>query len=83
MNRSRDDYSKLVTYGENDTPNKYGFTKKMNDIWDLVEDEKSPENVEFIVTEADMEFYKHYKWLYDREKEARGKPYHFPRYFEE
>lgn len=78
-----DDYSKIVRHGKDDKPNKYGFTKKMNDILDLVEDGKKLEDGGFDIGDADEDFYDHYKWLFDREKKIRGKAYHFPRYHEE
>ena len=80
MSHSWDDWSKLVRYGEADEPNKYGFTKKMNDIWDLVEAGKTLEDGGFAIAGADREFYDYYKWLFEREKKARGYPYYFPRY---
>lgn len=75
-----DDFAKVVRYGKDDEPDKYGFTKKMHKIWDLVEDEKSLSDADFKATEADKAFYDQYKSLYDWEKEQRGRPYKFPRY---
>lgn len=83
MSYSWDDYSKLVRHSKDDEPNKYGFTKKMNDIWDLVEDGKDLKDGGFKITDADKDFYDHYKWMFEREKKSRGEPYYFPRYHEE
>lgn len=72
--------SKKVRYGKDDVPDKYGFTKKMHAIWDLVEDGKGLDEADFKATEADKKFYDSYKSEFDREKKARGAAYHFPRY---
>ena len=79
----RDDFAKEVRYGKDDEPDKYGFTKKMHAIWDLVEDEKGIDEGDFKPSEVDKAFYDRYKSLYGWEKEQRGKPYKFPRYVKE
>ena len=82
-NMGRDEFSKLVKYDEKDQPDKYGFTKKMHTIWDLVEDGKSVGDGDFKPTDADRAFYDRYKRLFEFEKKQRGKPYKFPRYMME
>ena len=42
------DVAKKVNYGPDDSPDKYGFTEKMHDIWDLVEAEKPLDRDELI-----------------------------------
>lgn len=75
-----DNVSKSVRYGNDDMPDKYGFTRKMHAIWDLVEAGKSLDEADFKATEADKKFYDSYKINFEREKKARGVTYHFPRY---
>ena len=72
--------AKKVNFGKDDEPDKYGFTKKMHEIWDLVEAEKPLEDGGFEITDADREWYEDYKADFEFEKENRGKKYCFPRY---
>lgn len=72
--------AKKVNYGENDVPDKYGFTRKMHDIWDLVEAEKPLEKGGFEITDADREWYEKYKFSFEWKKQVCGHVYRFPRY---
>lgn len=75
------DDAKLVNFGPDDKPGKYGFTEKMNLIWDLVEAGKPLEDGGFEITEADREFYDDYKFEFEEKKKSNGGvPYRFPRY---
>ena len=57
--------AKKVRFGKNDEPDKYGFTKKMHAILDLVDDEKTLEDADFEVNEADKEYYNESKMWSD------------------
>lgn len=72
--------AKTIRYGPEDEPNRHGFTRKMSDIWDLVEAEKPLEEAKFEPSEDDRLYYEHYKWQYEMIKERNGKPYKFPRF---
>ena len=72
--------AKAVNYGTDDVPDKYGFTEKMHDIWDLVEAEKPLEDCGFVISEADREWYEDYKFVFELKKEISGRKYRFPRY---
>lgn len=74
------DDAKKVNYGKDDVPDKYGFTKKMHDIWDLVEAEKPLEAGGFVITDADREWYEDYKFEFEWKKKECGYKYCFPRY---
>ncbi len=74
------DVAKKVNYGPDDSPDKYGFTEKMHDIWDLVEAEKPLEDGGFDITDADREWYEDYKFDFEWKKEECGHKYCFPRY---
>lgn len=81
MGREWDDYGKLCRFGSDDNPDKYGFTKKMHKIWDLVEAGKKLEDGGFEIGDADREFYENYKQQFEwKKKQNGGKPYYFPRY---
>lgn len=75
------DDAKVVNFGPDDKTDKYGFTRKMHEIWDLVEEERPLEDGGFEITPADREFYEDYKEDYEWKKELNdGEPYKFPRY---
>lgn len=81
MGYGHEDYGKLCRFGPDDKPDKYGFTKKMHKIMDLVEDEKGLEDGGFKITDADRELYNSYKGQFEfKKKQNGGKPYRFPRY---
>ena len=69
-----------VNFGKDDEPDKYGFTKKMHRIWDLVEAEKPLEAGGFEITDDDREWYEDYKENFETKKRISGKKYRFPRY---
>ena len=72
--------AKKVNFGKDDVPDKYGFTKKMHAIWDLVEAEKPLEAGGFKITDADREWYEDYKDNFEYKKKTTGRKYHYPRY---
>ena len=73
--------AKKVNYGPDDKPDKYGWSNKMHDIWDLVEEGKALEDGGFEITEADRAWYEDYKEDFEFQKEVNGGvAYHFPRY---
>ncbi len=73
--------SKKVNYGPDDKPDKYGFTEKMHDIWDLVEAEKPLESGGFDkITDDDRKWYENYKFNFETKKKICGRKYRFPRY---
>ena len=72
--------AKTVNYGEDDSPDKYGFTRKMNDIWDLVEAEKPLECGGFVITDADRDWYEEYKEEFEYKKRISGRKFCFRRY---
>lgn len=51
------EYAKKVNYGKGDEPDKYGMTKKMHDIHDLVDDGKTLDDADFKVKDADKEYF--------------------------
>lgn len=55
------EFAKKVTFGKGDEPDKYGLTKKMHVILDLVDDGKTLEDADFKVTKADEEYYNNSK----------------------
>ena len=62
----------MVQFNKRDKPNKYGETRKMIAINDLVESEKTLEDAWFELNEEDKEYYESKKWMYDLLKEANG-----------
>lgn len=47
----------MVQYDEKDIPNKYGETKKMQEIWNLIYENKPLSDASFTPTEEDKEYY--------------------------
>lgn len=72
----------MVRFDENDVENKYGFTKKMEAIWSLVEEEKTLEEADFEITNEDREYYRDCKWEFDHVNEGNtGKKKRLIRFF--
>lgn len=72
----------MVRFDENDKENKYGFTRKMEMIWQLVEAEKTLKDADWEVTPEDEEYYKECKWEYDLVNEGNtGKKKKIIRFF--
>lgn len=59
------DTAAKVNYGKGDKPDKYGFTKKMHKICDLVYEEKSIEDADFEPTKYDKAYYDECKLMSD------------------
>ena len=64
--------AKYVNYEEDDKPNQYGDTRKMLDIYDIVENEKDPDKTKIIWDEPSIMFYWHYWADYEEMKKAKG-----------
>lgn len=54
----------MVAY-KNDKPDKYGFTQKETDIWELVYTGKKLEDGGFEITKEDREYYEYAKEQYE------------------
>lgn len=68
------DTDKYVRYGDDDKPNKYGYTKKMLDILDIVDGEKDPDKADFDWDDASLMYYWFNQNEYlDAKKEHGGK----------
>ncbi len=79
-----DNCARTVNFGKADKPDKYGFTKKMHKIMDLVEAGKRLEDGGFEINPDDREYYDAYKSEFEYKKKLNGgKPYRFPRYIVE
>ncbi len=63
---------KLVRFGKDDKPNKYGETKKMIAISDIVEGEKEPREADFEWSQEDIMYYYYCLRNYLDCKEANG-----------
>jgi hypothetical protein len=61
-----------VKFGKDDKPNKYGETKKMIAISDIVEGEKEPREADFEWTQEDIMYYYYCLRNYLDCKEAKG-----------
>ena len=61
-----------VRFGEEDKPNKYGMTKKMQAICDLADNNKSLEEANWEVTPDDKRYYEDSKFLADCYREEHG-----------
>lgn len=62
----------FVRFGEDDKPNKYGDTKKMLAIYDIVENEKDPDEADFEWDDPSIMFYLYNLRNYLDAKEACG-----------
>lgn len=51
----------MVRYDENDVPNKYGETKKMQEIWELIYENKPLSEASFSPSKEDKEYYEIHK----------------------
>ena len=72
----------MVRFDENDVENKYGFTRKMTKIWELVENDQTLEDADFIPTAEDVEYYRICKLESDLVNEGNtGKRKKIIRYF--
>lgn len=85
MSKLLEDYSnatEVVNYGKDDVADKYGQTKKMRDIWELVEDGKTLDDVDWKVTEEDKDYYAHCKFMDDLLNDGNdGKKRRYAHYF--
>lgn len=74
----------MVRYDAADEPNKYGFTKKMTKIWDLVESDETLEAADFEPTEEDIKYFKYCKFVSDCANEGNtGKRKKVIRFFDD
>ena len=67
-----DHADKLIRFGKDDEPNKYGMTKKMLAISDLVENEKDLDDANFDVNGDDEIYYYTTLMFYEDAKKANG-----------
>jgi len=67
----------MVQYNENDTPNKYGETKKMQAIWELIYTGKTLDDADFEPTKEDREYYDGKKMCYEAVKRIKGHDFRF------
>ena len=63
---------KFVKFGKDDKPNRYGVTRKMSAIHDIVENEKDPDDADFKWSDEDKMYYWYYLDFYNEAKKAHG-----------
>ena len=69
---SMEECAEKVRYGKDDEPDKYGYTKKMLAILDLIEHDKTLDDADFEPTKDDINYYELEKAFDEMGKEMNG-----------